>query len=252
MALKDNLVALWEFNSDGDDSHSTNDLTNASSVGYVSGKYSQNAARFASASGDYFSIADNAALSFGDEDFSISMWVRITADNGNCRYLGKYNYDTDNREYAVGWKASGTPQFCFQIGTSSGSSVSTFEATTFGSPAVDGSEWCWLYMYHDQGNEVGISVNNGTLDITSHVGGVHSGSSDLVIGRRHTDLYCDADIQQVAIWRKILTSDERIAIYNGGAGLPYSSWDAATGQPASRRMGGVKFAGNQSLGINRW
>lgn len=26
----------------------------------------------------------------------------------------------------------------------------------------------------------------------------------------------------------------------------------ATGQPASRRMGGVKFAGNQSLGINRW
>lgn len=27
---------------------------------------------------------------------------------------------------------------------------------------------------------------------------------------------------------------------------------AATGQPASRRMGGVKFAGNQSLGMNRW
>ncbi len=26
----------------------------------------------------------------------------------------------------------------------------------------------------------------------------------------------------------------------------------ATGQPASRRMGGVKFAGNQSLGMNRW
>lgn len=27
---------------------------------------------------------------------------------------------------------------------------------------------------------------------------------------------------------------------------------AATGHPASRRMGGVKFAGNQSLGMNRW
>lgn len=27
---------------------------------------------------------------------------------------------------------------------------------------------------------------------------------------------------------------------------------AAAGQPASRRMGGVKFAGNQSLGMNRW
>lgn len=27
---------------------------------------------------------------------------------------------------------------------------------------------------------------------------------------------------------------------------------AATGQPASRRMGGVKFAGNQSSGMNRW
>lgn len=27
---------------------------------------------------------------------------------------------------------------------------------------------------------------------------------------------------------------------------------APDGQPASRRMGGIKFSGNQSLGINRW
>ena len=231
MALKDNLVAVWELNESSGtrvDSFSTNDLTDGSSVGSTAGLFSQNAAVFASASTDYLTIADNAALSLGNEDFSISAWIRITADNGSARMLAKYHYDSDNREYAIAWDAAADNTFSFQIGFSSGTAFTEVYASTFGAPATNGTQWCWLYMYHENGTEIGISVDNGTIDTSAHTGGVHSGSSSLNIGRRQEDLYCDADIQQVAIWRRLLTADDRAVIYNSGSGLSYSSWDASS------------------------
>lgn len=252
MALKDNLVAVWELNSNGNDSHSTNNLTGVNTPGYVSGKFSQNAARLASASSQAFTIADNAALSMDDETFSIAFWTRITASSGEQRFISKYDYNSENREYSFALNQGSSNRISFMV-SADGTGVSALQnADSYGAPSVDGSTWVWVYGYHEQGVGIGISVNNGTIDTTVHTGGVHQGTSPFDIGRMYDIRYIDADIQQVAVWRKLLTSDDRIAIYNGGTGLAFSAWDAASGQPASRRMGGVKFSGTQSLGMNRW
>lgn len=252
MALKTSLVALWELNGDGNDSHSTNNLTAVNSPGYVSGQYSQNAARLASASSKAFTIADNAALSMDDETFSLAAWVRITASSGEQRFISKYDYNSDNREYSLALNVGSSNRINFIVSNDGGGGLTRVDADSYGAPSVDGSTWVWVYAYHEQGVGIGISVNNGTIDTNTHTGGVHQGTSPFDIGRMYDIRYIDADIQQVAVWRKLLDAGDRTAIYNGGAGLAYSAWDASTGQPASRRMGGVKFSRNQSLGLNRW
>ena len=255
MALKDNLVALWELDEASGtryDSHGTNHLTDGSSVGRTAGKYSSYGARLASSSGDHLYVADNPALSMNDETFSGAAWIRLTADNGIARLISKVDGDAESREYGLIWKVSAA-QFAWRVDADGTGSSTTVEASSFGTPATDGTQWCWVYWYHEQGVGIGISVDNGTINTASHTTGIFQGTSAFYIGSTIAgNLYPDADIQQVGVWRKLLSSDDRIAIYNGGTGLAYSAWDAATGHPASRRMGGVKFAGNQSSGMNRW
>lgn len=230
MALKTSLVSLWELSEASgtrNDSHGTNHLTDGSSVGRVAGKYSSYGARFASASTDLLSIADNPSLSMVNETFSIAFWCRITGSTGIHCPLGKYNNDTDNREYCFFFNFYSTNTFGFVI-SSDGQNPTVVDAGTFGSPAVDGTQWCWVYGQFEYGVGLSISVNNGAMDFLSHTGSLFSGNSDFQIGVMNNIRYADADIQQVGIWRKLLSSDDRAAIYNGGNGLAYSSWDASS------------------------
>jgi hypothetical protein len=76
VALLDNIVAFWELEEASgtrNDSASTNHLTDNNTVTQNTGKVG-NCAEFNGAN-EYLSIADNAALSAGDTDFSFNVWV---------------------------------------------------------------------------------------------------------------------------------------------------------------------------------
>src|ERR1041385_3310343 len=77
-SLLTSLVASWKFDeSSGNAADATgrsNTLTNNNTVTYNTGQLS-NAAYFASASSQYFSIASNSDLTFGDIDFTWAAWI---------------------------------------------------------------------------------------------------------------------------------------------------------------------------------
>lgn len=236
MALKTNLVALWEFaeasGNRADSSGNAYTLTDTRSVGSTSGKFSQNAAVFVASSTDYFELADNANLSGGDVDFSIGAWVRLssTGTGTNKVIAGKWGTTGNQREYLVYWD-SASNRFVFWGSVSGTTNDVTRSASTFGAPASDGSEWCYVFAYHDSVNNiVGISVNDGARDTTAHSTGVKDGTSQFHIGAmRPANLwYMDGDVQQVAVWKEVKTTGDVSAIYNSGSGLAYSSWDAST------------------------
>ncbi len=234
MALKTNLVGLWEFSeASGDRSDSSGNaytLSDARSVGSTSGKFSQNAAVFVASGSKYFEIADNANLSGGDVDFSIGAWVRLssTGTGVNKCIAGKWGTTGNQREYVLFWD-SASNRFVFWISVSGTTNDVTRSASTFGAPASNGVEWCYVFAYHDSvNNVVGISVNAGTRDTTSHSTGVKDGTSQFHIGalRPASIWYMDGDIQQVAVWKEVKSTGDVSSIYNGGSGLAYSSWDA--------------------------
>lgn len=220
--LKTNLIAWWDLDETSGtraDSHGSNTLTDNNTVLSVAGKIS-NGADFVEANSEYLSIADNTDLSMGDVDMAIACWVKID-DLGTHRILGKA--DTVNpagMEYALQHATAGD---LFGFVTSDGTTTTILEATTYGASTVD--EWVFIYAYHDAtANEIGISINGGTIDTAALSVGIQDSDAPFEIGRHYGGSagYLDGSVDECAIWKgRILTAAEVQVLYNSGAGIAY-------------------------------
>lgn len=218
MALIDSLISYWkldEASGNALDAHSTNELTETSgTIAAATGKVG-GARDFEMLDTEYFTRADNAALSTGDIDFSLACWINPES-SATSAILGKWQWDGSGEHEWVLWLNSMTPTF----------SVST-NGTSIAASAVWGSglstaTWYFIVIWHDSvNNQIGISVNAGTPVTASHSGGVRDGTHAFDIGGSNNASFYDGLIDEVGFWKKVLTSDERTLLYNGGNGLPY-------------------------------
>jgi hypothetical protein len=222
VALTDNLVAFWELEEASgtrNDSASTNHLTDNNTVTQNTGKVG-NCAEFNGAN-EYLSIADNAALSAGDTDFSFNVWVNpdVLAPGNNTVLSKTLATGASDEEYFLRYlNVVGNWHWQLQGGTSYPG------VTALGTPAT--GTWTMLTVWHDSvNNEIGIVVNAGTAATTSWAGGVNDSGGPFNIGRYATAgvQYFDGLIDQVGFWRRVLTSGDRTTLYNAGAGLSYAA-----------------------------
>jgi hypothetical protein len=79
-------------------------------------------------------------------------------------------------------------------------------------------------------NTINIQVNNGAIDSVPWSGGGQDSAAEFALGRRagtESELYWSGRIDEVGIWKRLLTAEERAALYNGGQGFPFlTSGDA--------------------------
>lgn len=192
-------------------------------VSGVAGKIG-NGATFTAATTTFLrAVATNNAYVCGDIDFTIRAWINITAKPANQAFVAK---DTSGaREYIL-WHDSALDRFTLAVCNGS-SPVGTVRANVLGSPAL--STWYYVLAWHDSvNNQVGISVNNGTATTAATTGAVGTTTSLFSVGARNfsgQNLYCSAIVDEVALWKRLLTSDEKATDYNGGTGKthPWSS-----------------------------
>lgn len=222
MAIIDNLVAYYSLDEgigDAIDAHDDNDLTDNFSVGSAAGKVG-NARDFEAATGHYLSIADNADLSMGDIDFTIQAWVNLESEAFG-RIVGKVD---STAEYFIFYD-DGSDRFGFQV-SPDGSAVTTVTANAFG--AVTAATWYHIIAWHDaSANEIRIVVNAGTSDGESHTTGVFNGTNQFTIS--HQGAPFDGLIDEVGVWKRVLTSEERTWLYNAGNGRSYADIVAGMG-----------------------
>lgn len=231
MALTDNLVSYWkmdEASGDAVDAHGSNTLADNNTVGSGTGKIN-NARDFESGSNEYFSIADNADLSTGDIDFTIQVWVNLESKGFNP-IVAKWG--GTSQEYLL-WYRSDQDKFELLV-THDGSTSAFVRAATFGAPST--GTWYCVHAWHDAtGNQLGIAVNAGSADTQSHSAGVVNGAEGFKIGNDGFGNDFDGLIDEVGFWKRVLTSDERTELYNGGSGLAYSSFGGGGGGTNRRR-----------------
>lgn len=220
MALTDNLISYWkldEASGNALDSHGSNNLTDTSTVGATTGKI--NGCRdFEVSASEYFSIADNASLSVGDIDFAVSGWVNIESSGAQRGIIGHWTV-SGNRSWIFTY-SSFLNRFLFLVSNDGTASVSV-TANAFGAPAL--GTWCHFQAWHDSvANTINIQINNGAINSTSHSSGVFDSSGLFAIGSNlDGNLHFDGLIDEVGFWKRVLTSDERTALYNSGNGLEY-------------------------------
>ncbi len=230
--LLTSLISYWDHDDSadpGDDVHGANNLSELNTVDTVAGQIS-NASDFEEADIDYLYLDDNADLSFGNEDFTITAWVRAESFGGggvDNVIVSKGTVAGSSGEYYFYWDSAGS-RFEFQVYGGTGfTSGATVTANNLGAPST--ATWYFLIAWLDAANdELSIRVcaagSMGTANVTTGVtAGAHDGAGRFYIGAGypHPGTYWDGLIDEVGLWGRELTSQEQTDLCNAGAGLAY-------------------------------
>lgn len=249
MSLLTSLVSYWkldEASGNALDAHGSNDLTDNNTVGAGTGIIN-NGRDFDEASREYFSKSDNADLSTGDIDFTFQAWIKpeTIARNAYDTVIAKWSgsnleyllYFYETALFAPGGQSK---KVIFAV-SNDGSASTLVVASTFGD--LSAGTWYCVHGWHDSvNNQIGISVNAGTADTAAHTTGVRDGTATFEIGRNVDDGsggVMNGLVDEVGFWKRVLTSGERTSLYNGGSGLPYSSFGGGSFQSAWARNSNV-------------
>jgi hypothetical protein len=220
VALSTNLISYWsmeEASGNAQDAHGSNHLTDNGGTGSAAGKVG-NARDLEAASSQYFSLADNPSISTGDIDFTFACWINAESLAGNQRIINKINQAVSVLEFQL-FSQSGT-QLLWEVfnGSSAIGSIGTSTALSTGT-------WYFVVCWHDSVNNlVGISVNAGTAVTTATSGAPANTTAPFSIGSLDGlgTTHWDGLIDEVAFWKRVLTSAERTELYNSGNGRAYS------------------------------
>jgi len=225
--LKTNLVAWWTLDEESgqrNDSFSGNHLTANGSISFDPDGKQDNAAwaNNPGNEGRYLTRTDNADLSMGDIDFTIGGWFKPLSLNqfpiNQHRLIGKAT--TLTREYYISISGS-KPEIHFSVSADGSSTVTTVSSGVIA--AVN--TWYFIIAWHNAAtNQIFIQVNNAPPVPKAHFGGVFDGAHDFAIGGRHggTNRFFDGLIDECFVYKRILTSSERMWLWGGSSGRTYS------------------------------
>ncbi|MBI4157440.1 DUF2341 domain-containing protein [Candidatus Woesebacteria bacterium] len=220
--LQVGLVSFWKMDvsSAGSahvnrvDSYRDNNLrdpnTVASGVGIKS-----NGVDFEATNEEYLEIEDNADLSTGDIDFTISAWVKLETKTAHGSIVSKRDAAWTG-EYELLFNVN-QDRFQFVL-IDDTQTVCNALANNLGSPST--GTWYHIVAWHDaSANNCGIKVNNGTTDTASETGIAANTAANFRIGARYTaeTLFFDGIIDEVGFWKKVLSTQEITDLYNSGA-----------------------------------
>lgn len=208
------LVAYWPLDEAAsatrEDRVGSNDLTTNGTVGQGMGLCSY-AAMFNGMVANYLSIADNAALSRGNFDYTGTAWVNFATNTGTRVIMCKgSSAGAQGQEFQL--YHSGT--FRIEIGNGAGSSVSV----NSGVAAVNG-EWYFLRWWHDSVNDiVGIAVNEDTPVTSAYSAGSYDSTHEMTIGRysNFAGGAVNGVIERVGLWNRVLSTNDGLSLYNSG------------------------------------
>ncbi|MDO8487707.1 MAG: DUF2341 domain-containing protein [bacterium] len=231
--LSDGLGGYWNMDessgSRSDSSGNGNTLTDNATVASAVGKFS-NAADFEADNSEYLSITDNANLSAGDVDFTISAWVNLesTTDDRHIAVKGTAN-TAAGLEYRLRYD---TDVSTFRFLISDGTNVPQVHSANLGTPST--GTWYFILAWHDSVNNlIYIQVNDGPVNSASATGGSQDTSGSFRIGASidaSPAQFMDGKIDDFRFYKKLLSIQERSRLYDWGPGpVGYWKMDENTG-----------------------
>lgn len=213
----DGLIAFWkmdETSGNRTDAVGSMVLTDNNTVGYGTGKYT-NAADFEHASTEYFSVADNATVSFGPtESFTVSFWYKAESRDG-LLFVSKAS-NINALEWAVG---AGSYNYIFSTGNNAFS-----RSTATSDSSVGVGYWQFICSWYNASTDsIYIRVNNGKINREKATYGPTDGAADVLVGAwaGYTS-YADGMMDCLSIYSRCpqLTGNYAMcdSLYNSGSG----------------------------------
>lgn len=242
MALTDQLVSFWKLDEASGaraDSHGGNTLTDNLSVGSGTGLVYGTVADFEVDTQNWLSRADNSDLSGGvGKSFTIAAWVKLESFGSNRGVFGK-GVNGSGFEYMLFYNDADA-RYRFRVASATAEANAALVDQGGGSgggAAPSTGTWYLVIVDHDAANNlIGIasSIDGiATKYTAAYSADVWDSAGDFNIGRTsaYFPSYADGLIGPVMFWNRVLTSQERTDLYNGGAGLTYAAFTAGSVDP---------------------
>lgn len=213
MALIDDLVfylKMDEASGNALDAHGSVDFTDNGTVGAGTGKI--NGGRdFEATNSEYFTNG-SASVDVTNEDYTYAFWFKMESDTSGG-LIAKPAADSLSDDANV-------TMFSGDIFWLVGDFVGSFQQIQWSSTlSVD--TWYHCVVWHDSVNDlIGISINAGTPVTGVFAAGPVGNTEPLFIGNSG-GVFFDGLIDEFGFWRRVLTSQERTDLYNGGDGFAY-------------------------------
>lgn len=221
--LKTSLVSYWDMDEASGvryDSHGSNDLTDNNTVGSTTNAgdaMDGGAASFVKLNSESLSVADTADLSGGvGKSYTFSLWMKpavVTGDNGvfckgDSASASTLEYFLEQYEDDLYW----------YVGNATTASYATKVAK------IATEVWAHIICGFNASTGKGfLSVNNDAQTLSGQLPGdaMLDGAGAFRIGRYGGTVYYGGQVDEFAVWNRVLTADERTELYNAGAGKYY-------------------------------
>ena len=214
------LVSYWnldEASGTRADSHGSNDLTDNNTVGSVinaGGAMDGAAASFVNANNESLSLTGG---NFDSPDYSISFWHKPSTVGSTYSFLVTLG-DAWNAQ--IGLVAY---RYEDDLYVGSGKDGSGFQAAT-ALQALTDDAWHHVVIWFDSSDsKAKMQINGGSVLETAALDGPRFNATKFRISQEPagTGFAIDGEMDEVAIWSRVLTEDERAELYALGAGKFY-------------------------------
>jgi len=221
------LVAWWSLNETNGwrfDSHSGNHLADNNTVTSAAGLQG-NAARFVKANQEYLSRADSSGLSTGSIDFTLVANVYLDNTTGNFIIIDKSNGTT--YDYRLSFTSAGG----FRLRVGGGNEY-------VDSDPVTANTWYMVMAWQDSTNKtINIQLDEGPIHTVSYVNGATDTTGPLLIGAGTGGVTgLDGRVDEAALYKRLLSSDERRWLYNNGTRRTYADVNLSLSNPGAANL----------------
>jgi len=173
----------------------------------------------------YIDAGNPTELQFGDEDFTITSWFKMSTSQSN-NLVGKFEASGNQRSYSIWIDESGSGFAKFVI-SNNGQSGSGNTTVVTDNNSLSLNNWHFVAVVYDSTNNLAkISVDGNSFVTSSHSGGAYSSSTANFRISNINGLFFDGSIDEVAIFNKALSASKIQEIYNATAvvdGVPQTA-----------------------------
>ena len=223
--LLTSLRSWWTLNETSStraDSHGTIDLSDINTVGNAVGKQG-NCADFEYDNLEHLLNTSASNLNFASTDFTVAFWFNTESAPQHGRIID-ITTSSNAAVLTIGTTQDSDPTY------GSNSLFATWRNTSDSSfvvrDATNTSYGTWgfgLFEYDLSADKIYITLNNGTRNEFATTGTIKVTVGKIAIGALASSASSNFDgkVDEVGVWHKLLTSNEKAALYNSGSGIGY-------------------------------
>lgn len=212
--LTNSLKAYWKFDEasgNAADAVGANTLVNNAGITGVPGKIG-NAAALASASSQYFSIANGADINVGNFDFTFAGWVQLTTFTGVRVYL--WNSTTNKN----GIQLFGIADEYLYLSSYDNTGQINTELKVH--HAINGSRGFWAVRYKASEQKMYLTINTTTAS-EALIRPLSANTGDTTFGSKAAQYFMNGELDEWGKWNRFLRDADLLNLYNGGVGKTY-------------------------------